>query len=108
MTNRAALVLSAATVLVAAARATAVDVSWLNPAGGTYADGLNWSGGAAPSSTQNGLFNLNATYNVNLSGDHEVRGMIFRQGHVTFGMASRSLNCGAAELGGVPGNIIVG
>lgn len=40
--------------------------NWNNAAGGAWATGTNWSGGAAPSAADDAIFNLGSTYSVSM------------------------------------------
>src|SRR5947209_5862463 len=60
-----------ALAMVAAAVAVppvlAADDNWINPAGGNFADGPNWSLGAPPTMSDNALFNVPGTYTILVS-----------------------------------------
>lgn len=55
---------------------------WINPAGGAWGSGANWSTEAVPNATTSARFDLNATYAVTL-GKHQVAGVTVQQGDVT-------------------------
>ena len=65
-------------------------IEWLDPAGGNWGDGTNWEGGQVPGRTSETLFNLDATYTVNV-GKHNVGRVRIEDGFVTFENADLTL-----------------
>jgi hypothetical protein len=55
---------------------------WINPSGGNFNDGSNWSGGIVPGPMDTANFNLAATYTV--TGTGNVAGISQTDGNVTF------------------------
>ena len=56
---------------------------WTNPAGGELATPTNWAVNRAPGLMDKALFDLDATYTVELDRDTTVRALEVRSGHVT-------------------------
>src|SRR5688500_1756540 len=65
--------------------ACAADRSWTNPAGGTFAVGANWSGGVAPATFDNAIFNLNNTYTVRFGASLTNANLTASSGTATIG-----------------------
>ena len=55
---------------------------WINPAGGAWGSGINWSAEAVPSAAESARFDLAATYAVTL-GKQQVAGISVQRGDVT-------------------------
>ena len=54
----------------------AIDVHWINAAGGAWSVGSNWSSGAAPMADQNALIDLAGTYTVTLDVNPSVHSVV--------------------------------
>ncbi len=90
--------------------ANADDRTWLNGAGGNFGDNLNWDS-AVPDSNDRAIFDLTATYNINLTEDHSIQrywqtdGQITMSGGFTLNVAEggavdQGINAGALTLTG--------
>jgi hypothetical protein len=84
-----------ATVLAAwSPRADAQVVRWMNPAGGTFAQGSNWDAGHAPGTTETASFGPDATYTVTLDAAKTVGGLVADQGAPTLDLGRVTLSVG--------------
>jgi T5SS/PEP-CTERM-associated repeat protein len=63
---------------------------WLDPTGGLFSDGTNWSGGVPPGLSDQAIFNLNSTYTVSFGLDVENNFFQIQHGHVTFDLNGAS------------------
>jgi hypothetical protein len=66
--------------------------AWLNPAGGSWHSGANWSFGNPPSSGDDAIFNLNATYAVTLAQNAAAHDLVVSAGSVTLNLAGHRLD----------------
>lgn len=57
---------------------------WLQPAGGVFSNGANWTGGTSPTATESALFDLSATYTVTFNSAQTNDRLDIRQGSVAF------------------------
>jgi len=106
--RRCRFVLSAAAIGLAGASLFAADVSWTNPAGGSFADSGNWSGGP-PNAADTAVFNLGTggytvTFSANVNNqqlrvgnDNVTLDLNTRQYNITTGGAAYTLQVGTAS-----------
>ncbi len=79
--------------------------TWSDPSGGTFQDGSNWAGLAAPGVTGNALFDLNpATYTVGFTGHVTNSHLIVGRSNVTFDLNGFTYNLTRAT----PESIFIG
>lgn len=71
--------------------AIAQDVSWKNGSGGEFSIGGNWDSGAMPTSAENAMFLLNATYGVKLTSNATVQSFQQLDGDITMFGGNRLL-----------------
>ncbi len=71
--------------------ASGADVRWINPAGGSWQDGANWESGLAPASISVAVFDLDATYTVEVGVQTFMTEMDVRAGDVTLDLAGSML-----------------
>ena len=62
---------------------TAVDTTWINPAGGSFGAGANWSAGQTPLPGNRTVFNLAETYAVSVASNTTTAFMRVQAGDVT-------------------------
>ena len=87
-------------LLLAGARASGETVDWINPAGGEFEDGGNWSTGTPPGPGDLARLALATAYTVTVSSDQQLRGLHISGGNVTLAMADRTVTLGTPLGGG--------
>ena len=80
-------IVAAASLLPAAVASAAIVTTWIDPAGGDFADGSNWSAGV-PGALDAALFDLPAIYAVNIAAPATVQRVIARDGSVELTLAA--------------------
>jgi hypothetical protein len=81
-------------LLLAGARAHAETVDWINPAGGDFEDGENWSTGQVPGAGDVARLALEASYTVTVAQELQLHGMVFSGGNVTLNMGGHDVRLG--------------
>ncbi|HEY3245080.1 MAG TPA: hypothetical protein VGM03_17190 [Phycisphaerae bacterium] len=104
-TSRIRLV-SAAAVMYACLPAAAVNLNWINPAGGPAATAANWSPAQVPGGADDLTFNLNnvytVTYNATVPASHT---HTYRLGTVTLSLSSPHTVAAGITIGDLAGDI---
>src|SRR5579872_6147507 len=59
--RKAAILIISAAAMTASKFSRAADITWTNPAGGSFSDGANWTGGSPPGTADNADFELPGT-----------------------------------------------
>ena len=80
-------VAAGAALFIGANVSPAANLSWINPAGGNYSTGSNWTGGVAPTANDFAYYELNSTYTVTVGSAGNTFAGTFQQfdrGEVTF------------------------
>ena len=81
--------------------------NWINPAGGDWETGGNWSSNFAPGAAVDAVFNLNSVggYTVSLSGAAEANNLIVRTDQVTLNLAGQTLTLNGLLVGRDSGDV---
>jgi T5SS/PEP-CTERM-associated repeat protein len=66
-------------------------IDWIDPSGGVYGDGTNWAGGIVPGPSDISIFNVDATYTVDINSNHTVSQLFLEDGDVTFDASGQTL-----------------
>jgi alpha-tubulin suppressor-like RCC1 family protein len=83
------------------------EVSWIDPAGGTWSDGVNWSSGSPPTATDVAVVTLGGTFTVVVDVDVEVAGLTLgaTAGAQTVEAVGRTLTVDGPLVIGVTGTL---
>ena len=94
-----------------ASRLNAADVNWINPTGGDFTDGMNWSGGNSPGLADDAVFNLgSAGYTVNIPDGDQVSTsqILVETDQVTLNLASNGTDFTSYNLTAANDSLVVG